>query len=247
MKELRTAVVIPARYGSSRFPGKVLANLLGKPMIQHVFERAKASKADFCLIATDDQRVMDACAAFGAQAVMTDPALPSGSDRIAVALQGMDVDIVINVQGDEPLLPTEAIDQLIDRMKQNDSPEMATIGVSASREELDNPNKVKLVKSNSGRALYFSRSMIPFLRTGGEDMNVYLHWGIYAYRRDVLERFVSLPAGKLENCEKLEQLRALENDITIQVLISELESVGVDTPEDLVRAEAKMMEKMNKL
>ena len=247
MSELRTAVVIPARYGSSRFPGKVLAQLAGKPMIQHVFERASASKADICLIAADDQRVIDACASFGATAIMTDPELPSGSDRIAAALKGIDADIVINVQGDEPLLPTEAIDALIDRMKQSDRPDMATVGVEGSREELDNPNKVKLVKSNSGRALYFSRSMIPFLRSGGEDMSVYLHWGIYAYKREVLEKFVSLPAGKLENCEKLEQLRALENDISIQVLITDLESVGVDTPEDLVRAEAKLLEKMKNL
>ena len=247
MSDKRTAVVIPARYASTRFPGKVLAQLAGKPMIQHVFERASASKADICLIAADDQRVIDACNAFGATAIMTDPELPSGTDRIAAALKGIDADVVINVQGDEPLLPTEAINSLIDRMLQSDSPEMATIGVQGSREELDNPNKVKLVKSNSGKALYFSRSMIPFLRTGGVDMPVYLHWGIYAYRRDVLEKFVNMPAGNLENCEKLEQLRALENDIDIQVLITNLESVGVDTPEDLVRAEAKLAEKLKNI
>ena len=247
MSNKRTAVVIPARYASTRFPGKVLAQLAGKPMIQHVFERASASKADICLIAADDQRVIDACKAFGATAIMTDPELPSGTDRIAAALKGVEADVVINVQGDEPLLPTEAINSLIDRMLQSDSPEMATIGVQGSREELDNPNKVKLVKSNSGKALYFSRSMIPFLRTGGVDMPVYLHWGIYAYRRDVLEKFVNMPAGSLENCEKLEQLRALENDIDIQVLITDLESVGVDTPEDLVRAEAKLAEKLKNI
>ncbi|MBE6403528.1 MAG: 3-deoxy-manno-octulosonate cytidylyltransferase [Lentisphaerae bacterium] len=247
MSNKRTAVVIPARYASTRFPGKVLAMLAGKPMIQHVFERASASKADICLIAADDQRVIDACKAFGATAVMTDPELPSGTDRIAAALKDIDADVVINVQGDEPLLPTEAINSLIDRMLEADSPEMATIGVQGTREELDNPNKVKLVKSNSGKALYFSRSMIPFLRTGGEDMPVYLHWGIYAYRRDVLEKFVTMDAGKLENCEKLEQLRALENDIATQVLITDLESVGVDTPEDLVRAEAKLAEKLKNM
>ena len=247
MSNKRTAVVIPARYASTRFPGKVLAQLAGKPMIQHVFERASASKADICLIAADDQRVIDACKAFGATAIMTDPDLPSGTDRIAAALKDIDADVVINVQGDEPLLPTEAINSLIDRMLMDDSPEMATIGVQGSREELDNPNKVKLVKSNSGKALYFSRSMIPFLRTGGVDMPVYLHWGIYAYRRDVLEKFVAMEAGNLENCEKLEQLRALENDIDIQVLITNLESVGVDTPEDLVRAEAKLAEKLKNI
>ena len=242
MSEIRTVVVIPARYGSSRFPGKVLAELAGKPMIQHVYERASASKADLCLIATDDQRVVDACAKFGAEAIMTDPALPSGSDRIAAALKGRQADIVINVQGDEPLLPTEAINQLIDRMLQSDQPAMATIGVQGSREELDNPNKVKLVMSNSNRALYFSRSMIPFLRTGGEDMSVYLHWGIYAYRTWALEKFVNLPPSKLEQCEKLEQLRALENGIGIYVHLSNLQSVGVDTPADLAEAEEKMKE-----
>ena len=247
MSDLRTVVVIPARYGSSRFPGKVLAPLAGKPMIQHVYERASVSKADECLIATDDQRVVEACAKFGAEAIMTDPALPSGSDRIAAALKGREADIVINVQGDEPLLPTEAINQLIDRMKQDDMPAMATIGVQGDRQKLDDPNKVKLVMSNSGKALYFSRSMIPFLRSGGEDMPVYLHWGIYAYRREVLERFVALPAGKLENCEKLEQLRALENDISIQVLITNMESIGVDTPEDLARAEAKLAERLKNI
>lgn len=242
MSNKRTAVVIPARYASTRFPGKVLAQLAGKPMIQHVFERASVSKADICLIAADDQRVIDACKAFGATAIMTDPELPSGTDRIAAALKGVEADVVINVQGDEPLLPTEAINGLIDRMLQSDSPEMATIGVQGSREELDNPNKVKLVKSNSGKALYFSRSMIPFLRTGGVDMPVYLHWGIYAYRRDVLEKFVNMPAGNLENCEKLEQLRVLEAGMPIYVLISDLQSVGVDTPEDLLEAEKKMKE-----
>lgn len=244
MSTLRTVAVIPARYAGTRFPGKVLAPLAGKPMIQHVFERAKESIADECLIAADDQRVIDACAQFGAKAIMTDPDLPSGTDRIAAALQGIEADIVINVQGDEPLLPTAAIDDLIKLMQSPERPEMATIGVKADRATLENPNKVKIVMSKSNRALYFSRSLIPFLRTGGEDMNVYHHWGIYAYRRDVLERFVKLPASQLENCEKLEQLRALENDINIKILITELESVGVDTPEDLVQAEAKLLKMM---
>jgi 3-deoxy-manno-octulosonate cytidylyltransferase (CMP-KDO synthetase) len=220
----------------------------GKPIVQRVYEQV-AKVVERVVVATDDERIYDAVVSFGGEVVMTSPNHKSGTDRCAEAYEklGYEADIVINVQGDEPLLPTEAIDQLIDRMKQADNPEMATIGVQGSREALDNPNKVKLVMSNSNRALYFSRSMIPFLRSGGEDMPVYLHWGIYAYRRETLERFVALPAGKLENCEKLEQLRALENDISIQVLITNLESVGVDTPEDLVRAEAKLLEKMKNL
>lgn len=240
MSDLRTVAVIPARYASTRFPGKVLAPLAGKPMIQHVYERARASMADDCLIAADDARVVAAVEGFGGRAVMTDPALPSGTDRICAALAGMQADIVINVQGDEPLLPTSVIDELIALMKGPEQFPMATVAVPGSREHLDDPNKVKAVVDASGRALYFSRSMIPYLRTGGTDMPVYLHWGIYAYRRETLERFVKLPPGRLENCEKLEQLRALENGIPIQVLFSRLESVGVDTPEDLVRAERKL-------
>ena len=240
MSRLRTVAVIPARYGSSRFPGKVLAQLAGKPMIQHVYERARASIADDCLIAADDERVAAAVTAFGGRAVMTDPALPSGTDRICAALRGVEADIVINVQGDEPLLPTSVINELIELMRRPEAFPMATVAVPGDRAALTSPNKVKVVTDASGRALYFSRSMIPFLREGGTDMPVYLHWGIYAYRRETLEKFVKLPTGKLENCEKLEQLRAMENGIPIQVLFSNLESVGVDTPEDLARAEAKL-------
>ena len=240
MSHLRTAAVIPARYGSSRFPGKVLALLAGKPMIQHVYELACASIADDCLVAVDDERVAEVVRSFGGRAVMTDPALPSGTDRICAALKGIDADIVINVQGDEPLLPTSVINELIELMRRPEAYPMATVAVPGTRESLASPNKVKVVTDSSGRALYFSRSMIPYLREGGKDMPVCLHWGIYAYRREILEKFVRLPTGNLENCEKLEQLRALENGIPIQVLFSDLESVGVDTPEDLARAEAKL-------
>lgn len=240
MSHLRTAAVIPARYGSSRFPGKVLAPLAGKPMIQYVYELARASIADECLVAVDDERVASVVRSFGGRAVMTDPALPSGTDRICAALKGINADIVINVQGDEPLLPTSVINELIELMNRPEAYPMATVAVPGTREALASPNKVKVVTDATGKALYFSRSMIPYLREGGRDMPVYLHWGIYAYRREVLEKFVKLPTGNLENCEKLEQLRALENGIPIQVLFSDLESVGVDTPEDLVRAEAKL-------
>jgi len=240
MSHLRTVAVIPARYGSSRFPGKVLAPLAGKPMIQYVYELARASVADACLVAVDDERVAAAVRGFGGKAVMTDPALPSGTDRICAALRGIDADIVVNVQGDEPLLPTSVINELIELMRRPEAYPMATVAVPGDRTVLANPNKVKVVTDASHRALYFSRSMIPYLREGGADMPVYLHWGIYAYRREVLERFVKLPTGNLENCEKLEQLRALENGIPIQVLFSNLESVGVDTPEDLARAEARL-------
>lgn len=243
----KTVIAIPARYGSTRFPGKPLALLCGKPMIQHVYEKAAASKAAQVVVATDDQRIYDAVQAFGGIAVMTSPDHPSGSDRICEAVNELDCDVVINVQGDEPLIPTSVIDQLIDTMSGENAPDMATVAVPGTREELaGNPNKVKVVFGTDGMALYFSRSPIPYLREGGDDVPLYLHWGIYAYQKPVLQRFVTLPPGKLEMCEKLEQLRALENNISIKVLLSDLQSVGVDTPEDLVQAEARMQEEAGK-
>lgn len=241
----KVAVVIPARYASTRFPGKPLAQLCGKPMIQHVYEKSAASQADYTVIATDDRRIIDAVESFGGRAVMTSPDHPSGTDRIAeaVAKGCPDADIVINVQGDEPLIPTSVIDDLAALMRQNPAIEMATVAVPGDRAAMTE-NNVKAVFGEDHFALYFSRSMIPFHRAGGEEAQVYLHWGIYAYRREALERFVKLPPGRLENCEKLEQLRALENGIRIYVLTSRLESIGVDTPEDLVKAEQKLQQEM---
>lgn len=238
-----TVIVIPARYASTRFPGKPLAILAGKPMIQHVYEKAVASKAATVLVATDDQRIMDAVTAFGGKAVMTREDHPSGTDRIAeaVKLAAPNADIVINIQGDEPLIPVSVIDELITIMEERSELEMATVAVPGNRETMTE-NNVKAVFGNNNMALYFSRSMVPFLRTGGEACPVWLHWGIYAFRKDILEKFVQLPAGRLENCEKLEQLRALENGISIYVHTSNLESIGVDTPDDLVKAEKKLLE-----
>ncbi len=237
----KTVCVIPARYQSSRFPGKVLAPLLGKPMIQHVYERALESEAGDVLVAADDEKVVNAVKAFGGRAVMTGLHHNSGTDRIAEAVEKLDCDIVINIQGDEPLLPPEVIAKLAKLMADNPEVGMATVAVPAPREELNDPNKVKVVFGANGNALYFSRSLIPFLRDGGKDAPCYLHWGIYAYRREVLEKFVKLPGGRLENCEKLEQLRALENGIAIRVMtVENLKSVGVDTPADLAEAEQYM-------
>lgn len=241
---VKSICVIPARYGSSRFPGKVLADLLGKPVIQHVYEKAAGSQADAVLIAADDDRVIEAVKSFGGKAVMTSPSHNSGTDRIYEAVAGLDYEIIINVQGDEPLLPSKVIDELIDLMKSHPEYEMATVAVPAKREEVADPNRVKVVFNASGKALYFSRSVIPYLRGGGEEAGVYRHWGIYAYRKDVLSRFVRLPGSRLENCEKLEQLRALENGIGIHVMVvDELESLGVDTPEDLKLVEKTLREK----
>ena len=243
MKDPDCAVIIPARYASTRFPGKPLALLAGKPMIQHVCEKAAASKAGIVAVATDDRRIADAVTAFGGTAVMTSPDHPSGTDRIAEALGklGGNFDLVINVQGDEPLIPTSVIDELIDAMRADPRLPMATVAVPGNRETMTE-NNVKVVFGADGNALYFSRSMIPFLRRGGTECGVWLHWGIYAYRRCALEKFVSLPPGRLENAEKLEQLRALENGISIRVVTSKLQSIGVDTPEDLAAAEKRLAE-----
>ena len=238
MKNTPVAVIIPARYASSRFPGKPLAMLAGKPMIQHVWEKAIASAADAVAVATDDERIAAAVEKFGGRAIMTSPDHPSGTDRIAEAARALEgVETVINIQGDEPLIPTELVDELIRLMTSDRSVEMATVAVPADRKKMTE-NNVKVVFGATGQALYFSRSEIPFVRQGGEDPGCYRHWGIYAYRKDILERFVQLPPGKLENSEKLEQLRALENGIGIKVITTELTTIGVDTPEDLERAES---------
>ena len=205
------------------------------------------SKADSVTVAADDPRVEQAVKAFGGHVVMTKPSHPSGSDRVWEAAQSTDAELIVNVQGDEPFLPHEVIDALIDAMHGPDAPAMGTVVLPCSRADIAaNPNLPKVVLTSDNYALYFSRSMIPYLREGGEETEVYRHWGIYAYRRETLAKFVSLPEGRLERCEKLEQLRALENGIGIKVLISDLQSVGVDTPEDLAQAEARLREEGKK-
>ena len=249
----KVLAVIPARYGSMRFPGKVLAQLGGKEIVRHVWERTCRSRADEVIVAVDDRKVYNAVMDFGGKAVMTSSQHPSGSDRIYEVIKDRtDVDAVINVQGDEPFILPEVINSLIDVITGEDAPDMATVVVPAKREEIaDNPNIVKVVLGANQQALYFSRSMIPFLRVGGEECGAYRHWGIYAYRRKALEKFVSLPEGKLEKCEKLEQLRALENGMKISCIVTPYSSIGIDTPEELSRAEeflareqAKILEKL---
>lgn len=240
---MRTAAIIPARMSSTRFPGKVLALLGGKPIIQWVWERTKASKADEVVVASDSEEVIRVVESFGGKACMTSPTHPSGSDRVWEAASKLDCGIIINVQGDEPFMEPSVIDSLIDVMHETPQPDMATVVVPSTREQIaDNPNSPKVVIGADGTALYFSRSPIPFLRTGGTEMPLYRHWGIYAYTRDALRRFVSLPESPLEKCEKLEQLRALENGMKIKVIKTGFQSIGIDTPEDLVLAEKHLRE-----
>lgn len=237
----RTIIVIPARFASTRFPGKLLADLEGKPVIQWVYEKAMAVKnADDVWIAADDNKIMQAVKNFGGKAVITSPNHPSGTDRIWEAVceisDGNNEDeLIINLQGDEPMIPPEVIDQLIKMMQSDHSLQMGTVAVSAERSKIENdPNRVKVVKgATSSRALYFTRAAAPFLRQGGTDCGMFLHWGIYAYRKSTLEKIVSLPESSLEKCEKLEQLRPMEAGIDIHVLTTDKSTVGIDTPEDL--------------
>ena len=231
--------VIPARYSSTRFPGKPLAQIAGRPMIQHVYERASAAQlVDRVLVATDDERIAAAVSEFGGQAVMTSPAHTTGTDRIAEAITGVDADLIVNVQGDEPLLPSAVVDKLIEQMLRKKAP-MGTVAVPFSTVDRDpaDPNLVKVVVGANDTALYFSRAPIPYCRQGGVAVEPLLHWGIYAYTRTCLQRFVQLPRGRLEQCEMLEQLRFLENGGSMLVVRAEQAGVGVDTPEDAVRVE----------
>ena len=233
--------VIPARYGSTRFPGKALARLGGKTLIQLVWERAKAAKRlDRLVVATDDGRIRDAVRAFGGEAVMTSPSLRSGTDRAWAAVKDFPAQIVVNIQGDEPLLTPPMIDGLVDGLRKEPEAQMATLRFKMKGPEgYEDPNVVKVVSDGNGWALYFSRSPIPATRSGDSRSLVwYKHIGLYAYRRGLLEKFVAWPPSALESAENLEQLRALERGVRIKVLDSPQNTIGVDTPEDLKRVEA---------
>ena len=242
----RVVAVIPARYASSRFPGKPLVSLAGKPMIQWVYERARqAETVDEAVVATDHTGIRDAVEAFGGKAVMTSPDHASGTDRVAEAVSGIDGDLVVNVQGDEPLLPSDVIDTLVGAMRTTGA-EMGTVAVpiGINSKEFFDPNVVKTILDDQGFALYFSRLPIPFCREGGVPVEPLWHWGLYAYRRKFLAQFVRWPQGRLEQCEKLEQLRALEHGARIRVIVhSGDQSVGVDVPEDVAEVEALLRER----
>lgn len=234
-------VVIPARYGSTRFPGKALAKLHGKPLVEWVWQHCReAEKVGRVLVATDHEEIATVVKAFGGEVVMTSPDHPSGTDRVAEACEGIKAEWIINVQGDEPMLRGRDLDAFISRL--NSSFGMATMARRIDRaEDVQNPNVVKVVTDLEGRALYFSRAPIPFRRDSGSGESDYWHHlGIYAYKPEVLKKIVHLPPGSLEITEKLEQLRALQNGIAIQVIPTSLVSVGVDTLMDLTRVEGML-------
>ena len=239
--------VIPARYASTRFPGKPLAVLGGKTVIQRVYEQVAGILGERTYVATDDERIFRAVEAFGGKAVMTSPNHKSGTDRIEEAVMkiGGDSDVVINIQGDEPFIQRSQIEEII-RCFDDPETQIATLGKPFDRDQeyaaLENPNSPKVVVDNKGYAMYFSRSIIPYIR--GKEKAMWMdsfpfvkHLGIYAYRREVLHEITQLPQSSLEIAESLEQLRWLQNGYRIKVGLTDVETVGIDTPEDLKRAE----------
>jgi 3-deoxy-manno-octulosonate cytidylyltransferase (CMP-KDO synthetase) len=238
--------VIPARFSSSRFPGKVLSLISSKTMLQHVYERASQARyLTSTIIATDDETVCKVARKFGARVVMTRPDHPSGTDRVAEVASSHDAGIVVNIQGDEPLIDPDAIDAAILPLAHDPDVRMATLKKRIENpREIADPNVVKVVTGAHGDAIYFSRCPIPYWRRdpgGHEGVPYFKHIGLYVYRRDFLLRYSSLPVGPLERAERLEQLRALENGFPIRVVETEYESLGVDTPEDLERV-SRLME-----
>ena len=235
----RTAIIIPARWGSTRFPGKPLHLLAGKPLIQHVWERCRAVPGvGHVIVATDDTRILEAAFSFGAEVALTSVSHPSGTDRIAeVAKKLSSTGILLNVQGDEPFLDPKLAARLIKALEADPRAQMATAACPLDASDVENPNAVKVVCDLDGNALYFSRSPIPCDRDGDARPARLRHIGIYAYRRSFLLDFVKWKQAPLEKSEKLEQLRALEHGARIRVLITKAAGPGIDTPEDAVAAE----------
>lgn len=236
---MKFACVIPARYASTRLPGKPLADIAGKPMIQRVYEQvSKAKKPALVIVATDDQRVFDKVESFGGTALMTQPNHPTGTDRLAeVASHHQDIDVIINVQGDEPLIDAGVIDQLAELFLEDADLQMATVASPLLEEEYDEPSAVKVICNKRGDAMYFSRSLIPYPRHAFINPPM-KHVGIYAYRRQFLLDYAKMDPTPAEETESLEQLRALENGYAIRVIKTDKRFVGVDTPEDLERVNA---------
>lgn len=252
---MRTIAVIPARFHSQRLPGKPLADLGGRPLVEHVYRRSSEARlVDRVLVATDDSRIRDTVTAFGGECVLTSPKHQSGTDRVAEAVADLEVDLVVNVQGDEPFVEAQDIDLVVGACQSNEKGSVIATLASpiATSEEFQDPNTVKVVVDRRGFALYFSRSPIPFaattqvsrgeprLRADQDDDpmlgSCFKHVGLYAYPKPVLQELTAAEPSPLERLEKLEQLRALENGIPIRVEITESAGIGIDTPADLERA-----------
>ncbi len=239
MRDYNVYGIIPARYASTRFPGKPLALIQGKPMVQWVYERVQSSEVRDLAVATDDERIADCVRGFGGVAVMTSPDHASGTDRCGEAAQAFrpdDNDVIINIQGDEPFISPREIHLLASAFEDATVQIATLVNPFNDTALLNDPNVVKVTKAKNGKVLYFSRLPIPYLRIGGTaPQQYYRHIGIYAYRYRVLKEIVQLPTSELENSEKLEQLRWLENGYTIRAIECDYQGVGVDTPEELLR------------
>ncbi|MCK4851638.1 MAG: 3-deoxy-manno-octulosonate cytidylyltransferase [Candidatus Omnitrophica bacterium] len=253
---MRIIAVIPARWHSTRFKGKVLADINGKPMVQHVWERVKrAHEIDEIIVAVDKEKVFNAVESFGGKAVYTSPEQPSGTDRLAEVVNAMDADVIVNVQADEPLVHPLMIDELAQAFELDRNVHMATVIKRIHRkEDITDPNVVKVVVDRKGYALYFSRSPIPYLcrdRSNESDYSAdaedvsgryFKHIGLYSYSKDFLFTYTNLPKAMLEEEEKLEQLRALEHGYKIKTIETVYDTIGVDTPEDLEKVRALLKE-----
>lgn len=244
----KSAIIIPARYGSSRLEGKPLLKVLDKPVIQWVYEKASQAKlADLIIVATDDQRIYDCVNGFGGNVEMTSSEHKSGSDRIMeVVSRHPEIDYICNLQGDEPLIKPESIDAVIKNVIEDDRADISTLIREIGQDEVDNPNLVKCVTDKDGFALYFSRSKIPYERNKGV-AKFYGHLGIYGYKRHALESMTSLSQTMLEKTESLEQLRALENGMKIKTSVVDFVPVGIDTKEDLEKFRQIVSEKLSRI
>lgn len=227
------AIVILACYSSLRFPGKPLADILGKPMIQHVYEKAASIKSATVVVATDDDRILSVVHSFGGKGMMTRPDHASGTDRLVEVMKEIDADLYINLQGDEPLVRVEDLELLVQAMTADTSIEVGTLYHAISAHQAKDPNTVKVVTSHSGRACYFSRSPIPFIRDKDRQASYKQHVGVYAYRKSILEKYTQLDESHIETVEQLEQLRLLDSDVDIYAFEVMPTGPGVDTPKDL--------------
>ncbi len=236
---LKALIVIPARFASTRFPGKPLVSLANKPIIQHVYEAVQALNLPV-IIATDNEIIEKRVKEFGAECVLTSEKHQSGSDRIAEVVKERDFDLIINVQGDEPFIKTEPLAELIQAFEDKSISVASLMHKLDSIADINNPNNVKVVCGRNNHALYFSRSPIPFNRDNISGVSYYKHVGVYAYTKEALLEFVNLPMGKLEEIEKLEQLRFLENGYKIKMIETNYRGIGIDTPEDLIKAEESL-------
>ena len=241
---MRAVAVIPARYRSVRFPGKPLAPIAGLPMIRRVWEGTRTAKSlRTVIVATDDERIADACREFGAEVVMTRGDHPTGTDRLAEVAESLDDDLIVNVQGDEPLIEGFVVDAVVEALSRDPRVPMATVVHSLEDESIDDPNRVKVVLDRSGDALYFSRSRIPAMRNPETPPHYWQHVGLYAYRREFLAEYIRLDPTEAERAEALEQLRVLENGHRIRCAVVENRtSAPVDVPADVARVEARLRE-----